>query len=323
MIFLHLKWLAIPSLWPMQLKSLKKQRISAWIKPTTKKVFITFFVVFFLICSISFSDKIIIAENNYRIYLAPLPYFLENLSPFSLGSITDPELLFEFGLLLAQKTKKANAHACVIGYSQLLPQEIDLLNGHFDEKIAPFFSVSPYKASQTIEWIANGLTAGGVFPVLSAKYGLNDSLIMNLKYRRIYPAILLESYNGAEQTFNEMELAIVDDSGHTPYFPSLLKKLDWIWYQKIEDEDALRQQLLIASIIKLKKRFTLKDFEVFHTPLNTTITDRSVIYINDPRIINLSKFSTGYLMHSSEDFMLERIRLICSEIHYARGSKNW
>jgi len=286
-------------------------------------VFITFFVIFSLICSISFSDKIIIAESNYRIYLPTLPYFLENVSPFSLGSITDPELLFEFGLLLAQKTKKTNAHACVIGYSQLLTQEIDLLKGHFDDKIAPFFSVSPFKASQTIEWIANGLTAGGVFPVLSAKYGINDSLIMNLKYRKIYPAILLESYKGEEQTFDEMELAIVDDSGQISYFPSLLKKLNWIWYQKLNDEEALRQQLLIASIIKLKKRFNLKDFEVFHTPLTATITDRSVIFINDPRNINLNKFSTGYLIHSTEDFMLERIRLICTEIYYARGSKTW
>src|SRR6056297_466406 len=143
MIFLHLKWLATPLRWLMQLQSLKKRQISVLKKPITKKAFITFFVIFSLICSISFSDKIIIAENNYRIYLPPLPYFLENITPFSLGSITDPELLFEFGLLLAQKATKANAHACVIGYSQLLPKEIDSIKGHFDESIAPFFSINP------------------------------------------------------------------------------------------------------------------------------------------------------------------------------------
>ncbi|MFW6263339.1 MAG: hypothetical protein ACOC34_04830 [Thermotogota bacterium] len=286
-------------------------------------MFITFLVIFSLICSISFSDNTIITENGYKIFLPSLPYFLKNVSPFSLGSITDPELLFDFGLLLAKKAKTVNAHACVIGYSQLLSRDSNLLEGHFDEQIAPFFSIDPYKASQTIEWIANGLTAGGIFPVLSAKFGLSDTLILNLKHRMIYPAILLESYIGEEQTFKEMKLAIINDSGSTQYYPELLKKLDWKWPQQIKDEEILRQELLIASIIQLKKRFTFKDYDLFHTPLTSTLTDRSVVFVKDPRIIDLNKFSTGYLIHSTEDFILEQIRLICSEIYYARGSKNW
>ena len=173
-----------------------------------KKAFTTFSIIFFLICSISFSENIIITDTGYSIYYPDSPYFLENVSSFSLGSVTDPELLFEFGLLLAQRAKKANAHACVIGYSQLLPKEIDSIKGHFDESIAPFFSINPFKASQVIEWITNGLTAGGIFPVLSAKFGLNDSLIQNLKYRKIFPAILLESHSGNEQTLKELKLAI-------------------------------------------------------------------------------------------------------------------
>ncbi len=288
-----------------------------------KKAFTTFSIIFFLICSISFSENIIITDTGYSIYYPDSPYFLENVSSFSLGSVTDPELLFEFGLLLAQRAKKANAHACVIGYSQLLPKEIDSIKGHFDESIAPFFSINPFKASQVIEWITNGLTAGGIFPVLSAKFGLNDSLIQNLKYRKIFPAILLESHSGNEQTLKELKLAIIEDSGHISYYPNLLKKLDWAWHQQLQDEEGLRRKLLIASIIRLKKRFTLKAFEIFHTHLGSAITDRSVVFVKDPRIINMNKFSTGYLIHSTEDFMLERIRLICTEIYYARGSINW
>ena len=288
-----------------------------------RKVYITFLVTFFLICSISFSEQNVITENGYTIYYPDLPFYLENVSPFSLGSITNPELLFDFGLLLAQKAKLADANACVIGYAELLPEEIEFVNGHFNEVIAPFFSVNPFKASQTIEWIVDGLTAGGIFPVLSAKYGLNDSLIQNLKYRMIFPAILLETYEGEVQTFKEMALAVIEDSGQVSHYPTLLKKLDWIWHRQILDEEMLRQELLIASIIQLKKRFPLKDFQVFHTPLTSSITDKAIIFIKDPRIVNLNKFSTGYLIHSSEDFMLERIRLICSEIHYARGSKTW
>jgi len=265
----------------------------------------------------------VITENGYTIYYPELPFYLDNVSPFSLGSITSPELLFEFGLLLAQKAGLAEADACVIGYSELLPQEIEYLKGSYDEIIAPFFSVNLFRASQTIEWIVDGLTAGGIFPVLSAKYGLNDSLIQNLKYRKVFPAILLESYKGKVETFEEMELAIIEDSGQISYYPTLLKKLDWRWHRQIKDEEALRRELLIASIIQLKKRFSLKDFQVFHTPLPSAITDKSVIFVKDPRIVDLNKFSTGYLIHSSEEFMLERVRLICLEIHFARGSKNW
>lgn len=288
-----------------------------------KKVFITFSIIFFLICSISFSEKTIVTDTGYKIYYPDLPYFLENISSFSLGSITDPELLFRFGLLLAQKSKKAEANGCVIGFSQLLPKELHLVKGNFDEQIAPFFSVNPFKTSQVIEWIVNGLTAGGIFPVLSAKYGIDDSLIQNLKYRMIFPAILLESYNSNEQTLKELELPIIGDSGSISFYPNLLKELNWVWYQQLQEEERLRRELLIASIIRLKKRFSLKDFEIFHTPLKSNITNRSVIFVKDPRIINLNNFSTGYLIHSTEDFMLERIRLICTEIYYARGSKNW
>ena len=137
----------------------------------------------------------------------------------------------------------------------------------------------------------------------------------------LYNIILL--LNRQDQTLKELELAIINDSGDISYYPALLKKLNWMWYQQLPDEEGLRRELLIGAITKLKKRFSLSDFEIFHTPLKSTINDRSVIFVKDPRIINLNKFSTGYLIHSTEAFMLERIRLICSEIYYPRGSKNW
>ena len=252
-----------------------------------------------------------------------MPYLLENITPFSLGSITDPKILFELGLLLARKAKDANSHACMIGYTQLLDEEFDLLDGHFEHVIAPFFSVDPFRAAQTIEWIANGLTAGGIFPVLSAKFGISDALIKNLKYRMIFPAVLLESFKEDKQRFSEMELAIIDESGTARFYPNLLYILDWNWFQPLEDEETLRRELLIASIIRLKKRFTLEDFEVFHLPLNNKVSNRSVVFAKDPRIIDLNKCDNGYLIHSTEDFILERIRLICSEIYFARGSRNW
>jgi len=274
-------------------------------------------------CTILNAEQIISTDTDYRIYYPDMPYLLKNVTPFSLGSITDPKILFDLGLLLARKAENANAHACMLGYAQLLDNNYDSLNGHFDHIIAPFFSVDPFKAAQAIEWIANGLTAGGIFPVLSAKYGISDSLIMNLKHRMIFPAILLESFKEDQQRFSEMELAIIDDSGTVNFYPDLLYKLAWSWHEVIEDEETLRRELLISSIIRLKKRFSLEDFEVFHLPLNTKVSDRCVVFAKDPRIIDLTKFDNGYLIHSTEDFILERIRLICSEIYYPRGSKNW
>ncbi len=288
-----------------------------------KRAFFTYLVIFFLICSLNFAEKIITTECGYRIYYPELPYFFKEVSPFALGSITDPKILNDFGLLLAQKAKEANTHACIIGYAQLLSDELDDLHGHFDSQIAPFFSTTSFKASQTIEWIANGLTAGGIFPVLSAKFGIDDSLILNLSYRKIFPVILLEQTEEDQSKLQNMELPVIDSSGKVLFYSSLLNKLDWRWYQKLNDEELLRQELLIASIIKLKKRFSLEDFEVFHQPLNTPVNDRSVVFAKDPRIIDLNKFATGYLIHSTEDFILERIRLICSEIYHARGSRNW
>src|SRR6056297_3266945 len=182
MIFLRSVWLAILSQWPTPLKSLNRQLISVWKKVIMKKPYITYFVIFLLICSVSFADKTIHTVTGYTIYYPETPYILKNVSLFALGSISDPNLLFELGLLLAEKSKKANAHGCVIGYVQLLSANLDSLQGHFDKEIAPFFSVNAFDASQTIKWIVKGMMAGGIFPVLSAQYGINDSLVFNLKY---------------------------------------------------------------------------------------------------------------------------------------------
>jgi len=297
-----------------------------------KKVFITFSVIFILICSNNFAAqstidghqyKMIKTDTDYGIYYPNLPYYLDNISPFTLGSVTDPNILFSFGLLLAQKAKAANAKACVIGYGQVMSEEIQFIQGSFDQVIAPFFSVDPYKASQSIEWITNGLMAGGIFPVLSTKFGLNDALILNLKHKKIFPAILLEDFQAEEQRFLDMALAVVDYSGQILYYPSLLTHMDWQWSHNVIDENTLRREIILAGIIQLKKRFSMESYQVYYKPLTTPVLDQVVVFFKDPRLVNLNQFNTGYLIHSDESFVLERLRLICSEIYFARGSINW
>ncbi|HPE40444.1 MAG TPA: hypothetical protein PLI77_05075 [Bacteroidales bacterium] len=297
-----------------------------------KKGFITFSVIFILICSINFGaqstveglqEQIIHTNTDWGIYYPALPYYLNDISPFVLGTITDPNILFSFGLLMAQKAKASDSKACVIGYSQVMSDNIQVIQGSFDEVIAPFFSVDPYKASQSIEWITNGLMAGGIFPVLSTKYGLNDELILNLKHKKIFPAILLEDFQAEEQRFLDMAVAVIDYSGEVLYYPSLLTHMDWQWSQKVINEKDLRQEIILAGITPLKKRFSMESFQVFYRPLAAPILDQAVVFFKDPRLINLTHFNTGYLIHSDEAFVLERLRLICSEIYFARGSKNW
>lgn len=247
---------------------------------------------------------------------------MDDVSPFSIGSITDPRILFEFGLFLAQKTKDNLSDACVIGYTQVLSTSSNTQK-FYEESIAPFYASTAYRVAQTIQWIADGLTAGGVFPLLSTKYGIDDSVIINLKYRKIFPALLIEDEKFEQFRLKELELSIIDSGGKVLFYPEMLKKLDWQWYRPAQGEDELRKTLLISAIIRLKKRFKLEDFEVFHRPLTSQIQDRAVVYVKDPRIIDINKFNTGYLIHSTDDFVLERIRLICSDIFSAKGNKNW
>lgn len=285
-------------------------------------MFITFSIIFFLSFSCSFAERTIETDTNYKIYYPDLPWFLDDVSPFSLGSIIDPRILFEFGLFLAQKTKDNLSDACVIGYTQILSENHETSRS-YDDVIAPFYASTAYKVAQTTQWIADGLTAGGVFPVLSAKYGIDDSVIFNLKSRKIFPALLIEDEPFEQFRLKALELSIINSEGEVLFYPEMLKKLDWKWYRKIQDESELRKTLLIATIIRLKKGFNFEDFEVFHRPITSEINDRTVIYVKDPRIIDISKFNTGYLIHSTDDFVLERIRLICSGIFNAKGNKNW
>ncbi len=284
--------------------------------------FIMLFVTFSLICCTVSAERIITTETGYKIYDPDLLNILKDVTPFCLGSINENHLLYDYGLFLAEKTKKNDAEACIIGYSDVL----DFFNSHegtYEEMIAPFFSTSPYKSAQIVENIANGLLAGGIFPVLSAKYGINELYIENLKLRQIFPAIFTDKKNYDAFLLSNLDLPVVDDFAGNSYNLNLLKKMEWKWTAQLKEEKDLRKEILLNAIIELKNQVLLPEYEMFTKPLDDLINDKTVIFIDDPRMIDLSKFKTGFLIHSDDDFVLERVRLICKGIFIARGRKNW
>jgi hypothetical protein len=279
--------------------------------------------MFFLSCTTATAYKVINIEGDYGIYYPDFPEIIKDVTPFCLGSVSDPNLLYEFGLFLSKKTKEFGAEACLIGFSEVLPLDFKQQRGSFDEIIAPFFSNSAYKCAQVVQGISKGLMAGGVFPVLSSKYGINDSYIENLKFRKIYPAILLETENYESYRLKSLELPIIDENGERIFNGSMLLKLNWNWFSEIKSVDMLREDILLNSIVQIKKIFLFEDFEIYFTPLKKELSEKTAVFVADPRIIDKDRFKTGYLIHSTDDFILERIRLISNGIYNARGSVNW
>ncbi|HOO31730.1 MAG TPA: hypothetical protein PLB99_01210 [Thermotogota bacterium] len=288
-----------------------------------KTVFFMLFVMFFPIGCIAGAEDIYVTADGYRILLPRYEELMKDVTPFCIGSVSDEALLFEYGLFLSTITKTNGADACVIGYAEPLDLTVLNVEGNFNETIAPFFSISSYQCAQIVEAVANGLLAGGVFPVLSAKYGLDDAFIDNLKFRKVFPAIFTDNREYSEYRLLSLALPVIDDFRANVYNRTMLKELPWSW---IVDEDrfpALREEILLNTIVQLKALGTYEDYEIFSEPLRMKLEDKAAVFIDDPRLIELAMFKTGYLVHSDEEFVLERIRLICKGIYTARGKKNW
>ena len=294
------------------------------------KVLITLLLSFLMISSAR--SEIVETSFDYRIYYPEYPEILEDISPFTLGCISNYQLLFEYGAWLSTQAAKAGADACVIGYTQLFPEDLRSSEYRFEEDIAPFYSNASFRSAQVIMRIAQGLISGGKFPVLSAKHGIDDRLMEALRRREQYPGILLEDKEVDQTLLRHLELPVVskepgpsDEPGNDgyPMHQDMFMRMKWRYEANAFNEGDIRYRILNNAIVRLKKTRDFEEYELFYKRPKAVVTDKAAVFVKDPQNIDRDDFSTGYLIHSTDDFVIERIRLIVLGIYPARGTSNW
>jgi len=277
---------------------------------------VIFFLIFFL-SNVSFSKTFEINKDDLKYIIEENTYsYFDEITPFCLGAVNNPETILNFGTLLGKNLLSQGIRGTVIG------MPLTLTNGEYNENL---FGNSPYFVAETLKNLSYGLLNSGVLPILDLRYGYDEIVMKSLINRKLFLPMLIDEYTSSDlvDEIKKYDLPVLSTEGKIVYLPSDLRFPDWNKEYENIPMDEIVMQILIQSTVIIKRMKTHDSYSIINEGYNMNVDNKAVIVLNNPMLVNVKYYDCILLVHSLNDEVLENAEKIIKGISSSGGRKNW